>query len=46
MLSLILFTIVALLHVLNWYNIITVPAVVLSVSRWIFIAGLVCVCLV
>jgi proton glutamate symport protein len=39
-LSLILFTIVTLLHVLNWYNIITVPDVVLSVSRWIFILGL------
>ena len=39
-LSLILFTIVTLLHVFTWYDIITVPAVVLSVSRWIFIAGL------
>ncbi|MEP7376580.1 MAG: cation:dicarboxylase symporter family transporter [Chitinophagaceae bacterium] len=39
-LSLILFTIVTLLHVLKWYNIINVPDVVLSVSRWIFIASL------
>lgn len=39
-LSLILFTIVALLHVLNWYSIIIVPGVVLAVSRWIFIFSL------
>ncbi len=40
-LSLLLFTIVALLHVLDWYNIIAIPSVVLATSRWIFIAGLV-----
>ena len=39
-LSLILFTIVALLHVLNWYNVITIPDVVLIGSRWVFVAGL------
>ena len=40
-LSLLLFTIVALLHVLDWYNIVTVPSAVLSASHWIFVAGLI-----
>lgn len=39
-LSLILFTIVTLLHVLSWYKIVDIPTVFLSASRWIFIAGL------
>jgi proton glutamate symport protein len=40
-LSLIVFTIVTLLHVLNWYDFIVIPAPVLAVSRWILIA---CLC--
>jgi len=39
-LSLILFTIVTLLHVLNWYNITSICGIILFASRWIFIAGL------
>lgn len=39
-LSLVLFTIVALLHVLSWYKIADVPYGVLSGSRWILIISL------
>lgn len=39
-LSLVLFTIVALLHVLSWNKIADVPYSVLSVSRWILIISL------
>ena len=39
-LSLILFTIVCLLHVLKWYNIVDAPYAVLSASRWILVVGL------
>ena len=39
--ALILFTIVAILHVLNWYEIITIPELILSISRWTFVASLI-----
>jgi proton glutamate symport protein len=39
-LSLFLFTITALLHVLDWYGIVAIPPAVLSVTRWLFIAAL------
>jgi proton glutamate symport protein len=40
LLALLLFTITALLHVLIWSHIASVPEPVLSASRWLFIAGL------
>lgn len=40
LLALLLFTIVAILHVLVWNNITAVPERILSVSRWAFIASL------
>ena len=39
--ALILFTIVAILHVLTWYEIITIPELILSISRWTFVASLI-----
>lgn len=39
-LALLLFTITALLHVLVWSRITIIPETVLSVSRWVFVAGL------
>ncbi len=40
LLALLLFTAVAVVHVIDLYNIIDIPASVLSVFRWLFIAGL------
>jgi proton glutamate symport protein len=39
-LALLIFTVVSFLHVLSWYNIISIPESALSVSRWIFVASL------
>ncbi len=39
--ALLLFSIVALLHVLGWNNIVEIPEVILSSSRWIFTASLI-----
>ena len=39
-LSLLFFTIVTIIHVLDWNNIATIPKTVLSVSRWAFVATL------
>jgi proton glutamate symport protein len=40
LLALLLFTVVAVLHVVDWYNIADLPETVLSSSRWGFIASL------
>lgn len=39
-LALLLFTIVSILHVISWYNIVAVSETVLSASRWVFIGTL------
>ncbi len=40
-LALLLFTVVALLHVIVWNNIVDIPNTILSASRWVFIGGLI-----
>jgi proton glutamate symport protein len=40
LIALVLFTIVAILHVLDWNSIIDISGTVLSVSRWAFVAAL------
>ena len=40
-LSLVIFSLVAVLHVISWYKIIELSDVFLSASRWIFLASLV-----
>lgn len=40
LLALLLFTVVAILHVADWYHIIAIDEMVLSASRWAFIASL------
>jgi proton glutamate symport protein len=40
LLALLLFTLMAILHVADWYNIIAIPAPVLSASRWAFVTSL------
>lgn len=40
LLALLLFTVVAILHVADWYHIIAIDEMVLSATRWAFIASL------
>ncbi|MEQ1675155.1 MAG: cation:dicarboxylase symporter family transporter [Chitinophagaceae bacterium] len=40
LLALLLFTVVAILHVIDWYKIANIPEQVLSGSRWAFVASL------
>ena len=40
MLALLLFTAVASIHTIDWYDLVIVPGKVLSTFRWLFIAGL------
>lgn len=39
-LSLVLFTITALLHAAHWNHLISIPEIILSASRWIFVASM------
>ncbi len=40
LLALLLFTVVAILHVIDWYKIVDIPEQVLAGSRWAFVASL------
>jgi proton glutamate symport protein len=40
LLALALFSLVAILHVISWYNILVIPGPLLSISRWAFTASL------
>jgi proton glutamate symport protein len=40
LLALVLFTVVAILYVSDWNNIINIPGMVLSVASWAFVAAL------